>query len=411
MKYTLKNIKQFMKNNTLYFLLFLLSVFMSSLILLSAYVIYTEYHEKTERDINGTIGLYSDDGSEIDIDDPMYLNFQQSLDKYYENPMMFAECRGFFEEVCDAFGDKLDHISFCCYPRLFSLEELNDMNWDAPYISINATQRNGEVVFPNRKNMIMSSGRKPTEEESINGEAVCVAGIERMSLFDESDMKLSEEDGQYYVTTCGIKYKVVGELNPLALGITMAPQSAPDNCYVGDMYTIKLNDVPTVKEYATYKKVVDKYFSDMITQSYEIPTVSVETEYFYTTNTWLSIAIILAAAVNLAALYKSVLMSRRKTFAIFRLTGASKLKICGMCLAETAGISAIVFVAAAVLFKLLIMPVLSNYYPYAATVFSTKIYVIMFLIYLAVTIVIIGAMVLRYLSKTPVTLLRGGDIK
>lgn len=411
MKYTLKNIKQFMKNNALYFLLFLLSVFMSSLILLSAYVIYTEYHEKTERDINGTIGLYDVDGNEIDEDDPSYLYFQQPLDKYYEKPMMFAECRGFFEEVCDALGEKLDRITFYCFPKPYPLDEMYNTDGYLPYISIDATQRNGEIVFPNIKGMIITSGRIPTDDEVINGEAVCLAGIERMSLFDESDMKLTDEDGQYYVTTCGVKYKVVGELNPRALGITMAPQSAPDNCYVGDAYEIKLNDVPTVKEYAAYKKVVDKYFSDMITQSYEIPTVSVETEYFYTTNTWLSIAIILAAAVNLAALYKSVLMSRRKTFAIFRLTGASKLKICGMCLAETSGISAIVFVAAAVLFKLLIMPVLSNYYPYAATVFSTKIYVIMFLIYLAVTIVIIGAMVLRYLSETPVTLLRGGDIK
>lgn len=411
MKYTLKNIKQFIKNNTLYFLLFLLSVFMSSLILLSAYVIYTEYHEKTERDINGTIGLYDAEGNEIDKDDSMYLLFQQSLDKYYENPMQFAECRGFFEEVCDAFGDKLDYIDFYCYPRLFSLEELNAMNWNAPYISIDAAQRNGEIVFPNIKNMIITSGRTPTDDETINGEAVCLAGIERMSLFDESDMKLTEEDGDYYVTTCGIKYKVVGQLNPLALGIIMAPQSAPDNCYVGDMYTIKLNDVPTMKEYAAYKSVVDKYFSDMITESYDIPTVNIETEYFYTTNVWLSIAIILAAAVNLAALYKSVLMSRRKTLAIFRLTGASKLKICGMCLAETAGISAVVFIAAALLFKLLIMPVLSDYYPYAVTVFSAKTYVMMFFIYLAVTILIIGAIVLRYLSKTPVTLLRGGEIK
>lgn len=411
MKYTLKNIKQFMKNNTLYFLLFLLSVFMSSLILLSAYVIYTEYYEKTDREINGTIGLYDADGNEIDEESPDYLHFQQSLDKYYENSMMFSECRGFFEEVCNAFGDKLDSIDFYCYPRLYSLEELDEMNWYAPCISIDATQRNGEVVFPNKKNMIITSGRIPTDDEAINGEAVCLAGIERMSLFDESEMKLTNEDGEYYVTTCGVKYKVVGQLNPLALGITMTPQSAPDNCYVGEMYEIKLNDVPTMKEYAAYKSVVDKYFADMITESYDIPTVSVETQYFYTTNAWLSIAIILAAAVNLAALYKSVLMSRRKTLAIFRLTGASKLKICGMCLAETAGISAIVFVAAALLFKLLIMPVLSDYYPYAATVISTKTYVLMFLIYLAVTIVIIGAIVLRYLSKTPVTLLKGGEIK
>ncbi|MCD8327732.1 MAG: ABC transporter permease [Ruminococcus sp.] len=411
MRYTLKNIKQFIKNNTLYFFLFLLSVFMSSLILLSAYVIYTEYHEKTYREINGAVGLYDESGSEMDEESPEYLLFQQPLDKYYENSMMLGECRGFFEEVGNALGDKLDYISFECYPRLYSAQELNDMEWNAPYITIYATQKNGEVVFPNIKNMVMTSGRIPTEYEALNGEAVCLAGIERMSIFDESDMKLTQEDGQYYVTTCGAKYKVVGRFNPLALGIAMAPQSAPDNCYVGSMFEIKLNDVPTVKEYAAYKSVVDKYFGDMITQSYEIPTVSVETEYFYTTNVWLSIIIILAAAVNLAALYESVLMSRRKTFAIFRLNGASKLKICEMCLAETAGISAIVFILAAVVFKFLVMPVLSDYYPYAVSVISLKTYISMFLIYLAVTIIIIFVLVLRYLSKTPVTLLKGGESK
>ncbi|MCD7773824.1 MAG: ABC transporter permease [Ruminococcus sp.] len=355
--------------------------------------------------------MYDESGSEMDEESPEYLLFQQQLDKYYENSMMLGECRGFFEEVGNALGDKLDYISFECYPRLYSVQELNDMEWNAPYITIYATQKNGEVVFPNIKNMVMTFGRIPTEYEALNGEAVCLAGIERMSLFEESDMKLTQEDGQYYVTTCGVKYKVVGQFNPLALGIAMAPQSAPDNCYVGSMFEIKLSDVPTVKEYAAYKSVVDKYFGDMITQSYEIPTVSVETEYFYTTNVWLSIIIIPAAAVNLAALYKSVLMSRRKTFAIFRLNGASKLKISEMCLAETAGISAIVFILAAVVFKFLVMPVLSDYYPYAASVISLKTYISMFLIYLAVTIIIIFVLVLRYLSKTPVTLLKGGESK
>lgn len=137
-----------------------------------------------------------------------------------------------------------------------------------------------------------------------------------------------------------------------------------------------------------------------------MPVVNVDTEYFYNTNIWISVIIALAAAINLAVLYQYVLVSRRKTLAIFRLVGGTKNRIRRLYIFETALLSTVMFVISAVIFNVAIKPFIVKVYPYIENLYTLKVYAIMFLIYMAVTVVILNIMIMRYVSKAPVNLMK-----
>ena len=409
-KYILKNIRLFATKNTLVFILFLVSLFVSVTVLLAAYGIYTEYHEKSDRDIQGTLGLYDSQGNKLEESDLEYLLFQQGFDKYYERPMKFEECRGFFYDLGTIFGDKLDYIDFTCLPEhINEMELLNNVDIEegyVPFISIISAYKDDKVVPSTVSADIVKLGRNFTDKEFETNAKVCIVGMEELQKHNHEYMDLTEENGTYYVTTNGVKYEVVGYLNPEAMCVVIPPSVAPGNCYVGSGFDIKLNDVPTAEEYREFTELVSYYFADLITEVTEMPVANIDTEYFYNTNIWISVIIALAAAINLAVLYQYVLVSRRKTLAIFRLVGATKNRIRRLYILETTLISSVMFVISTVIFNVAIKPFIIEVYPYIENLYTLKVYAIMFLIYMAVTVVILNIMIMRYVSKAPVNLMK-----
>ena len=409
-KYTLKNIRLFATKNTLVFILFLVSLFVSVTVLLAAYGIYTEYHEKSDRDIQGTLGLYDSQGNKREESDIEYLLFQQGFDKYYERPMKFEECRGFFYDLGTILGDKIDYIDFSCLPELIDLDELLENPSDdsyIPFIDVISGYEDGKIAPATAyANITVQSGRYFTEKEIDTKAKVCVVGLEELKEHNHEYMDLTKENETYYVTTNGVKYEVIGYYNPMSMSVSIPPDVAPGNCYVGSGFDIKLNDVPTAEEYREFTELVSYYFADLITDVTEMPVANVDTEYFYNTNIWISVIIALAAAINLAVLYQYVLVSRRKTLAIFRLVGATKNRIRRLYILETTLISSVIFVISTVIFNVAIKPFIIEVYPYIENLYTLKVYAIMFLIYMAVTVVILNIMIMRYVSKAPVNLMK-----
>ena len=404
-KYILKNIRLFATKNTLVFILFLVSLFVSVTVLLAAYGIYTEYHEKSDRDIQGTLGLYDSQGNKLEESDLEYLLFQQGFDKYYERPMKFEECRGFFYDLGTILGDKIDYIDFTCMPEVMNLFDTFNTTGYAPYISVVSSFKDGELAIPDNFNTVFS-GRYFSNDDFKTNAKVCIVGFEELQEHNHEYMDLTKENETYYVTTNGVKYEVIGYHNPQAMAVTVTPGAAPGNCYVGSGFDIKLNDVPTAEEYREFTELVSYYFADLITEVTEMPVANIDTEYFYNTNIWISVIIALAAAINLAVLYQYVLVSRRKTLAIFRLVGATKNRIRRLYILETTLISSVMFVISTVIFNVAIKPFIIEVYPYIENLYTLKVYAIMFLIYMAVTVVILNIMIMRYVSKAPVNLMK-----
>ena len=421
MKYVLKNLKQFVTKNRLVFALFIFCQIVSILILLLSYGVYMNYKENYDQEFLSTAGLYGDGiwgdyGKEFSKNDHMYMWFYYNINTT-GHIKTFKDIEGFFLDMTDYFDRKLNYMDLCFLPKYLSVEEeqhyINDLQSMPSYVDILIAKYDGEYTFEKTSmhyayetQGTLSSGRWFTDSEIQNGEAVCVANIDLIKNDINKMATVREENGEKYVTVCGKEYRVIGESKKTDF-IHIPFINAPKDLYVGSGIEIKFSEPLTVEEHNKYVSLMKEYFGDMVKdEDLEVATVNIDKQYFYNTNIWLSVIIALAAAVNLAVLYRYVLMTRRKTLAIFRLVGAKKNKIRRIYIAETLGISVAVFALCAVLFNYAVLPWLIKYYPYCSEVYSLKVYGIMFLIYTLVSYIVLNIMIITHISKSPVKLLR-----
>ncbi len=421
MKYVLKNLKQFATKNRLVFALFIFCQIVSILILLLSYGVYMNYKENYDQEFLSTAGLYGDGiwgdyGKEYSKNDSTYMWFPVNLNTD-NNIKTLKDVEGFFIEMTDYFDKKLDYMELSLLPQYLTSEEeqhyINDLQSMPSFVDIMIAKYDGEYTFEKTtlKSMFetqgtLSSGRWFTDSEIQNGEAVCVANIDLIKNDINKMATVREENGEKYVTVCGKEYRVIGESKKTHF-IHIPFLNAPKDLFVDYELSIKFTEPLTVEEHNKYVSLMKEYFGDMVKdEDLEVATVNIDKQYFYNTNIWLSVIIALAAAVNLAVLYRYVLMTRRKTLAIFRLVGAKKNKIRRIYIAETLGISVVVFALCAVLFNYAVLPWLIKYYPYCSEVYSLKVYGIMFLIYTLVSYIVLNIMIITHISKSPVKLLR-----
>ena len=425
MKYILKNIKQFITKNTLVFSLYIFCQIISILILLLSYGVYMNYKENYDKELLSSAGLYDNgtfgnEGYEFSEKDWRYMYFPVELDiDNYSKTM--EEIEPFFIEITDYFDKKLDYVELSFLPKRLTLKEIqhyaNDCEASDPIeVLTMLAKHDGEYTF--EKTSLPSiyetqgtllSGRFFTDGEIQNGEPVCIANIESIKRNSNNKMvTLREENGETYVNVCAKEYRVIGTAK-LSNLVLIPFINSPKNLYTSYAMSIKFTEPLTVEEHNKYVSLMKEYFGDMVNdEDLEVATVNIDKQYFYNTNIWLSVIIALAAAVNLAVLYRYVLMTRRKTLAIFRLVGAKKNKIRRIYIAETLGISVAVFALCAVLFNYAVLPWLIKYYPYCSEVYSLKVYGIMFLIYTLVSYIVLNIMIITHISKSPVKLLKEG---
>ena len=423
MKYVLKNLKQFVTKNRLVFVLFIFCQIVSILILLLSYGVYMNYKESYDQEFLSTKGLYYDgyasgkeQGEKLDKNEFDYMLFVVELNNYY-NPLTHADVEPFYTELTDYFDKKLDYMMLQFFTQPMTMEDYayycNEYKSVPVSTVLFIAKHDGEYTFEKTSRYkdensygTLSTGRWFTDSELQSGEAVCIADLDSIKNDILEPATIREENGETYITLCGIEYKVIGKMARGAW-IIIPFTSAPKDMYLWDNFCVKFTEPLTVEEYNKYISLVKKYFGDMVDDdTLEVATVNIDKQYFYNTNIWLSVIIALAAAVNLAVLYRYVLMTRRKTLAIFRLVGAKKNKIRRIYIAETLGISVVVFALCAVLFNYAVLPWLIKYYPYCSEVYSLKVYGIMFLIYTLVSYIVLNIMIITHISKSPVKLLR-----
>ncbi|MCD8327729.1 MAG: hypothetical protein LUC25_01380 [Ruminococcus sp.] len=386
------------------------------------------YKENLDREYISTSGLYGDGffgdkDEKYSKDDYRYMLYTIYLDT--ENyTKTLGEVRPMFYELTDYFDKKLDYIemSFLTEPMtqddIDYYNELNGSGTFPLYIMTMLAKHDGEYTFGKTSLLTLYTqqergyiGRFFTDEEVQNGDAVCIANVDRMKNQQVETAKVSlREDGEdAYVTICGTEYKVIGQgTNGLIGGIYIPFENSPDELYVDYAMFVKFNEPLTVEENNKYVSIMNKYLGDMLVNDLDVAVVNVDKQTFYNTNIWLSVIIAFAAAINLAVLYRYVLTTRRKTLAIFRLTGATKNKIRRIYITETLGISVVIFAICTVIFNFAVLPWLTKYYPYCAEVYNLKIYGIMFLIYAAISYIVLNAMIIAQISRSPVELLREG---
>lgn len=101
-----------------------------------------------------------------------------------------------------------------------------------------------------------------------------------------------------------------------------------------------------------------------------------------------------------------ILTKRRNELAIFRINGCSINKARKIYVNEIMLLIILVYAVSLIIWALLILPILETYFSYIRGAFSLKIYLLIFVCYIAISYIVINIMVVFYLRKSPVDLLR-----
>ncbi len=368
MIYILKNLKSFIKNNTFIFVLFLLCQFVSVFVMFFSYGIIHNYSNVQKEEVLK---------SQI-----VEINFDESI--------KLRDLKKVINRLGNDVFTPLDRISIMSFyngiPIVFNMEYDNGLTFSK------------DVYYENIEPYLFE-GRIFTEEEYRLGKNVAIISLSLL------------EEGQYeYLGTIQVfdnEYKIIGIEEDSPQSILIPYISAPDEL---DTIAFVLNYkyLPTRAHFLTMRDNFLEVFGDNVNFP-EFQTLDVEEISFFNTISLTAIVIGLLASVNLAVLFRYILSTRRKTLAIFRMGGCTKGKATATYIAEILMISLPVFFVVLLFFDTGILPLVDNLFPHMVNAFSPLVYLFMFIVYTGVVCLVLYLMILRFVSRSPVSLFRGGE--
>lgn len=245
-------------------------------------------------------------------------------------------------------------------------------------------------------NISISAGRYLTQQEEIDGEFV-------IFLPDGSDVNLVGEKVEFM----GMQLEVIG-IGGIGGEYIVPFKILPDDLTFSTLSF--LTDKPITTD--TYRKIMAAFksvYGDNVNFP-EFETVDPTEQTFYASIMLISIALSVLSAINLAILFRYIMHTRRKTLAILRLSGCTRIKVRIMYLAEVAGISIIIFAVCSVLYNYLIMPRLTFAFPKIQEVYNIKTYLYLFAIFIVILLAAINIIFSLKVEKQPVDMLKkAGD--
>lgn len=401
MQYILLNLKSFVKNYTGIFLLVIICQLVCVLLTLFSYGMYENFLNESE--------LAKQGRSSYDVYE--YEGFKTFAVKGELDPgidIYPAELTDFYEKTAEILGEKIEYIDTQCENNIDIIMGL----------------KNGKLVFSDdfRKNMEQMNqwkyGRSFSDAEFISGEKVCIAPA---SLFEEykdinNDPTPNDEnfsykytpfnrDGKWYLDIEGEEYECIGICN--FIGMYYIPQkNMPENIKLISLPSIELSIQLTQQENEQMQKLYDEYFPMIQKDYYELTLIDNEIVNYYNTNMWIAVFIALISSISLAMIMNYILTKRRNELAIFRINGCSINKARKIYVNEIMLLIILVYAVSLIIWALLILPILETYFSYIRGAFSLKIYLLIFVCYIAISYIVINIMVVFYLRKSPVDLLR-----
>lgn len=406
MSYILKNIKQFSTKSTMIFVLFVVCEISAVLIILFSYGTFN--HFQTEKDIESKMidqqHFSISFGNIVDTikdesGNTLYYNgdgvitvaqFRQVLDKLDDKTksrlpgfyfIINNEDKGFLnylnnDEVVvqtndEDISDLLPFIEF----RLEFNENLNDYSLYEEYLN----------------NFYMIKGRFFTYEEYASDKNLIVLPIEgKEELLGET------------IDFLGKKYTVIGFSGDTGSQVPFKT--------VGGDNTIKYISIldDNVIMIQDYYKLREAFVSVMGDQVLFPPVNAVDFSEikFFNSIIYISVALAVVSAINLAILFRYVLNSRRKQLAIFLINGCTRNKLRRMYIIEILIISVTVFLVFSCVYHFVILPKLSFFFDYIAEMYNIRTYISMFVIYLISIYIFLNVVIVFGNHKSPVVLLK-----
>lgn len=404
--YILKNIIQFAKKSTMIFVLFIICEISAVLIILFSFGSFNHFQAQKEieskkidqmnfniafgnivdtiKDESGKILYYNGDGT-ITVD-----QFRQVLNKLDNNiksrlPGYFfsidnndSDCLKYFnnDESVTIIGEEESDVLPPVEFRLEFNEDLNDYSLYNEYLN----------------NFSMNKGRFFTYEEYAGNQYIIV-----LPLNGKKDL-LGKN-----IYFFGKKYKVIGFTD--SGGDIQIPFKTVSGDHVIKNITLLDDNVIMTQDYYKLKKAFISIMGNQVLFP-PVDTVDLSEVKYYNSIMFISLALAVASAINLAILFRYVINSRNKKSAVFLLNGCTKNKIRRMYILEVLIISVIVFILFSNLFHFVILSKLTFFFDYIKEVYNFKTYILMFFIFISSIYLFLNVVIIMNYQKNPVTLLK-----
>ena len=395
MKYIRKNLKNFLKNETIIFCLVFLCILSSAIIINFSFGFY---HHLEQKKLDETV-----DANYVLVD---------FYDRRVTKGELMKVLPGFSEELLS----KINLTPAVVWPEDLKEPDGAIDSW-TNWFSLSFRYDNGEIKIDKdfEKNMKnagnLIKGRYFTQEEMDNKELVCVMEDEKVSWNGKgsyfANVKYHPDDNGK-ITIGGKKYTVIGQFknyNPMPM---VPVTTIEDNWYVAQLeIDIRNGKNVTRSQYNEIKDYMEECFGDAATvEPLDLPEE--DSEKFYNSLLLLCFVMVSLSGVVLSVLYEYVLLKRRKQITIYRICGMTRRKARGLYLGECILLSAGIYIVAVLLFQYGVLPHLKRSFEYIAASYTLSTYCRLGILYLMVTCLIEYGMIRRQLRDNIVTGLKEG---
>lgn len=397
MNYLFKNINQFVKRSKVIFAVFAICEITSFMLMIFSFGIYQNYSQQVkDMASNELIDNESD-----------WLKFDFTTDIDSDNPVSNETVILFLSEMEKTIGDKIGSVDFDSQNYHFAL-----------------SNNNGWEMYDMGQNFKVSgmwySGRYFNKSDYDNASKVCVAPIECYKEIDNElgyddyrspkdyDYQAYDKNGKIYVDLPEGTFEVVG-FSKEGFDEYYIPYTVlPLNAKITSLPIIQIKQILYRDEYNSALNIYKKYFKEHIISDDKSNMPVYDTEVMKTFQAKMTICVIIAiiSSINIAALFKFVIEIRRRQMSIFRINGCTKNQLRRMMITEMMFYSIVNAVICISIFHFLILPELVEILPYIKLAYTLKGYIILILVYIAVTYIIQNAMIFFSISRSPIQMLK-----
>ena len=380
-KYTLKNIKSFFINNFIIFILLVISTITSAIVIFFSYGVYQNYN---------TILSYKEDDLSVDYIGINYVNTGSE----YVTKRDLLNCLSEIDDISNELREQIIQ---------YDVEGIIDNNsYEFKFLYCDGKFKVAEEFKENLKKYDnLTEGTYWSDYEEANG--ICVALISDPAVFGE----ISALDSIKYVNQLKIGgkiYDIIGKQAWNEKG-AMFPFSTVADEQLLTSTLISFNSAVSVKTYNQIRDVFNNYMGDKAVFE-EIRTIDKDTYYTYKTVILISVFIALIAAINFMILYRYIMSTRKRTTAIFRILGLTPAKLNFMNMSECIILIVPFFILGMVLYQTVFLPRLHTYFVYMQDAYTPFVYFLLFVIFISVSLIVIGIMLLVMSRKRILELIK-----
>ena len=380
-KYTLKNIKSFFINNLIIFILLVISTITSAIVIFFSYGVYQNYN---------TILSYKEDDLS---DDYIGINYVNTGSEYVTKRDLL-NCLSEIDDISNELREQIIQ---------YDVEGIIDNNsYEFKFLYCDGKFKVAEEFKENLKKYDnLTEGTYWSDYEEANG--ICVALISDPAVFGE----ISALDSIKYVNQLKIGgkiYDIIGKQAWNEKG-AMFPFSTVADEQLLTSTLISFNSAVSVKTYNQIRDVFNNYMGDKAVFE-EIRTIDKDTYYTYKTVILISVFIALIAAINFMILYRYIMSTRKRTTAIFRILGLTPAKLNFMNMSECIILIVPFFILGMVLYQTVFLPRLHTYFVYMQDAYTPFVYFLLFVIFISVSLIVIGIMLLVMSRKRILELIK-----